>query len=209
MEKTKKDKAQKEQVFEIEKTKFFWLYWVLATCCLVLGVFLLPVWTNTSVFWRNWATEGIGIMLFIMLAVYIIYLIGMIEKDDVKGKKAIKITEVSLLAVLAIFCILEQFDVVNFIGPCFVVGTVLWLRGISCALNAYLFTTKKKERTLAVMLWSLLAVSVGPIFMVRRFTAPVFIWIISIALILAAILLTIFGFIAKEEKKEQGQAEKK
>lgn len=202
----KTNKAKNDQTFEVKPTKFFWAYWLLAACCLALGIFLLPVWDNTGVFWNSWASEGLGIMLFVLLTVYVIYLIGGIKKDDVKTKNIIKIAEILLLVILAVFCILEQFDVVNFIGPCFVLGAVLWLRGMSCSLIAYMFNVKKKDRTIGVMLYGLLAVTVGSIFMVRRFTAPVFIWVISIALLLVTVCSVIFGFMTIPKKGQQDQS---
>lgn len=199
------NKNKNEQTFAVKPTKFFWVYWVLAACCLALGIFLLPVWENTGVFWNNWASEGLGILLFILITVYVVYLIGGIKKDDAQAKNIIKIAEILLLVILAVFCILEQFDVVNFVGPCFVLGAVLWLRGMSCSLIAYMFNVKKQDRTIGVMLCGLLAVTVGPIFMVRRFTAPVFICVISIALLLVAVCAVILGFmtIPKKGKHEQ------
>lgn len=205
----KKQTNQKnEQSFEVKPTKFFWAYWVLAACCLALGVFLLPVWNNTGVFWSTWASEGLGILLFILITVYVIYSIGGVKKDDEKLKNAIKITEILLLVVIALLCMLQQFDVVNFVGPCFVLGAVLWLRGMSCSLIAYKYNVKKKDRTIGVILGGLLAVSLGAILMVRRFTAPIFIWIISIALILVAVCTVIFGFMAIPKKGQQEQSAK-
>ena len=87
----KKQTNQKnEQSFEVKPTKFFWAYWVLAACCLALGIFLLPVWDNANVFWNNWASEGLGILLFILITVYAIYLIGGVKKDDEKEKMQLK-----------------------------------------------------------------------------------------------------------------------
>lgn len=202
------NKKKDEQTFEVKPTKFFWAYWVLAACCLALGIFLLPVWDNTGVFWSSWASEGLGTILFALLTVYVIYLIGGIKKCDPKTKNIIKISEILLLVALAVLCMLEQFDIVNFVGPCFVIGAVLWIRGMSCSLIAYTFNVQKKDRTIDVMLCGLLAVSVGAIFMVRRFTAPVFIWVISIALLSVAVCFVIFGFMTIPKKGQKDQSAK-
>lgn len=204
----KTNKIKNEQSFEVKSTKFFWAYWVLAACCLALGIFLLPVWNNTDVFWNSWASEGLGILLFILITVYVIYSIGGVKKEDEKLKKAIKITEILLLVVVALLCMLEQFNVVNFVGPCFVLGAVLWLRGMSFSLIVYKYNVKKKDRTIDVILGGLLAVSLGAILMVCRFTAPIFIWVISIALILISVCSVIFGFMAIPKKTGQEQSAK-
>ena len=204
----KTNKAKNDQTFEVKPTKFFWAYWLLAACCLALGIFLLPVWDNTGVFWSTWASEGLGILLFILITVYVIYLIGGVKKDDEKAKNAIKIIEILLLVVVAVLCMLQQFNVVNFVGPCFVLGTMLWLRGMSCSLIAYKYNVKKKDRTMGIMLCGLLGVSLGAILMVRRFTVPVFIWVISVALILVAVCAVIFGFMAIPKKGQQEQSAK-
>ena len=202
----KTNKTKNEESFEVKPTKFFWAYWVLAACCLALGIFLLPVWDNSGVFWSTWASEGLGTLLFALLTVYIIYSIGGIKKEDEKAKKGIKITEIVLLVIIAVLCILEQFNVVNFVGPCFVIGSVLWLRGMSASVIAYKYNVKKKDRTIGVILGGLLAVSLGAILMVRRFTAPIFIWIISITLLLIAVCSVIFGFVSKPKKNKQEQS---
>ena len=202
----KTNKIKNEQGFEVKPTKLFWAYWVLAACCLALGIFLLPVWDNSGVFWSTWASEGLGTLLFALLTVYIIYSIGGIKKEDEKAKKGIKITEIVLLVIIAVLCILEQFNVVNFVGPCFVIGSVLWLRGMSASVIAYKYNVKKKDRTIGVILGGLLAVSLGAILMVRRFTAPIFIWIISITLLLIAVCSVIFGFVSKPKKNKQEQS---
>ena len=100
----KTNKIKNEQGFEVKPTKLFWAYWVLAACCLALGIFLLPVWNNTGVFWNTWASEGLGILLFILITVYVIYSIGGVKKDDEKLKNAIKIAEILLLVVVALLC---------------------------------------------------------------------------------------------------------
>ena len=112
------------------------------------------------------------------------------------------------MVVVAVLCMLQQFNVVNFVGPCFVLGAMLWLRGMSCSLIAYKYNVKKKDRTIGVMLCGLLGVSLGAILMVRRFTAPVFIWVISVALILVAICAVIFGFMSIPKKENQAQSAK-
>ncbi len=195
-------KVSNEQQFEVKKTKAFWLYWVMAALAIGLGVFLLPVWENVKVFWNTWATDGISLMLFVIVAIYIVYLGGGIKKDNPRAKNLIYVAEMILLFVLAILCLLQQFNVVNFIGPCFVIGMVLWLRGVVCALTAYMFNVKKKDRTIGVMLLSLLAVTLGTLFMVRRFTAPVFIWVISIGLIVIGLTAVAFGFLSIPQKEK-------
>ncbi len=192
-----------EQDLEIKKTKFFWLYFIVGVCLAGLGVFLLPVWENTNVFWNKWASEGISLMLFVILVIYVCYLIGCIKKDNPKVKKLLRVCEIMALIVVAVLCLLQQFDVLNIIGPCFVVGAVIWLRGIVCALTAYIFNVKKKDRTVDIMLLSLAAVTLGTVFMVRRFTAPIFIWVISIGLILLALAAIAFGFLSIPKKQKE------
>lgn len=195
--------SNKQPVFEVKKTKFFWLYWIIGISLACLGVFLLPVWENVNVFWNTWASDGISLMLFVIVAIYICYFLGGIKKDNPRTKNLIRIVEIIALFTLAILCLLQQFDVFDIIGPCFVLGAVIWLRSIVCALSAYIFNVKKKDRTLDIMLLSLAGVTIGTVFMVRRFTAPVFIWIISIGLIVVAFAAILFGILSIPEKQNK------
>lgn len=189
--------------FEVKKSKWFWAYWVLAAVAAVLGVFLLPVWGNTKVFWKSWATDGISLMTFVCVVVYTAYLGCGIKKSNPRAKNMLCVAEVAVLVVIAVLCLLQQCKLFDVIGPSFVVGAILWLRGVVCILSAYLFNVRKEERTLGIILCSLLAITLGVALMVRKITAPVFIWTISIGLLVVAVVAVIFGILAMPEKADK------
>lgn len=41
----------------VKKTKFIWMYFVAASLLIVLGVFLLPILEDLSVFFKNWSNK--------------------------------------------------------------------------------------------------------------------------------------------------------
>ena len=145
----KKEIKEEKKNLKPQKTKLFWLYFVASSLLITLGIFLLPVWSNSNVFFKDWSNNSIDIMLAILIVLYVVfYLLKKVKNNNLKkskGLKLVKIIEICLLFVLSIFCVLEQFKVTNFIGPCFVVGCILYFRGLVLGINSYLYTHKKSE----------------------------------------------------------------
>lgn len=197
-----KANGKKQEVNEIQKTKWFWAVSVLGVIGLVLGVFLLPVWNNANVFWKNWGTESVSIILCAIIVVYIIcYLVSHLGKIENKTLKIVSVSEIILLSLMAIGCLLQQFKVFDFFGPSFVLGAILWHRGFFNVIKAYLCKhTKKDKYPLWLVIVSVLMVSVGTALRFRGIPGNAFIWFMSIALLVGSIIMFIAGFIMKPKK---------
>ncbi len=189
--------------FKALETKWFWLYWVVGAVLLTLGIFLLPVWSGFNVFWRTWSRDSIDIILFILVALYVAYLISRIDKGAPKTKVIISVSEIVALVVIAILCLLQQLDVMRGVmGPAFVLGFVVWARGIVFVLDAHFFGTNKKGGALVWLAIGLLAVTFGAASMVRPVPqSNAFIWIISILIILLAFGVILLGIFSIPKKR--------
>lgn len=204
-------KAKSKQSKEFPKSKWFWAMILCGVLGIVLGVFLLPVWDDTSVFWKSWATEGISIILCCILTVYVLcYLCGRFLKTENSTLKTISVIEIAALLVIAIGCLLQQFDVLDFFGPCFVFGAIVWLRGFVNIVKAYLFRhTKKEKYPLWLVIVSVFMVTAGAMLMVRPITwSNAFIWVVSIAIIAVSAIILVCGFMMIPNKKDGGDEKK-
>ena len=192
----------------VRKTKFFWMYFVVASLLIFLGVCLLPIWEDSSVFFKNWSNKSIDLILAILIFVYVVfYLIKNFKNGDLKNKKSfkvLKVIEIILLFGLVAFCVLEQFKVTNFIGPCFVVGFCLYLRGIMFGVKGYLYTHKKSETySISNLIFSFVAITLGTILIVHPFYGETFMWIVSIMMLFISVLLIVRGFFSIPKKVKE------
>lgn len=204
----KKEIKEEKKSIKLKKTKLFWLYLVASALLITLGIFLLPVWSESNVFFKNWSNGSIDIILAVLVVLYIVfYLFKKFEYNDIKNSKCLKIVktiEICLLFVLSIFCVLEQFKVTDFVGPCFVAGCILYLRGLVLGIKAYLYTHKKTEKySVFDLIFTFISLTAGTILMIHPFYGETFIWIISIIILLISVLLIIVGIISIPKKEEK------
>lgn len=168
---------------------------------------MLPVWSNSNVFFKDWSNNSIDIILAILIVLYVVfYLLKKVKNNDLKkskGLKLVKIIEICLLFVLSIFCVLEQFKVTNFIGPCFVVGCILYFRGLVLGINSYLYTHKKSETYSVIQLILMfLALTLGTILMIHPFYGETFMWVVSLIILVISLIILIYGLISIPRKKK-------
>lgn len=203
----KKEIKEEKKNIKPEKTKLFWLYFIASALLITLGVFLLPVWSNTNIFFKDWSNDSIDIILAVLVVLYVVfYLFKNFKKISLKksqGLKVVKIVEISLLFILSIFCILEQFKVTNFIGPCFVVGFILYLRGLVIGVNAYLYTHKKSEKYPVMnLIFMFITLTLGTVLMIHPFYGETFMWIISLMILVVSVIMLIYGFMSIPRKEK-------
>ena len=203
----KKEIKEEKKNLKPQKTKLFWLYFVASALLITLGIFLLPVWSNSNVFFKDWSNNSIDIILAILIVLYVVfYLLKKVKNNDLKkskGLKLVKIIEICLLFVLSIFCVLEQFKVTNFIGPCFVVGCILYFRGLVLGINSYLYTHKKSETYSVIQLILMfLALTLGTILMIHPFYGETFMWVVSLIILVISLIILIYGLISIPRKKK-------
>ena len=141
------DNIKEIKIFEIKKTNLFWLYFIGTAILVVLGILLLPVWSNTDVFFKTWSNAAIDIILAVLLILYVIFYLVKNLKNDVVNKtlRIVEIVEIVLLLLISILCVLEQFNVTDFIGPCLAIGLTVYLRGIVLGIHCFLHTQDKNE----------------------------------------------------------------
>lgn len=191
----------------LRKTPFFWLYFVCGALGLTLGVFLLPIWDGTSVFWRDLGRAAVG---FIMSAAIILYIAFFLTRQLGKERREIIrmliVVEIVVFALVALGCLLDEFKVINVGGPCVILGMALWIRGVIIDIKGYLYRHTQEERRYTVidLAIAIFLITFGTILMVRPlFTEYHLIWASAIAVILSSLFIIFIGMLVIPDKKRK------
>ena len=125
---------------KLEKTNAFWVYILGGVLAVFLGIMLLPAWADTSLFFSNWGSLSVNIMISgLILAYILLYLTKRIKRYAGTPAQIVAIVELVLMAVIAVVCAVSNFidyDV-SFGGPCQIFGIALWVRGASGVFTGY------------------------------------------------------------------------
>lgn len=190
-----------------KKTPFFWLYFVLGALGLTLGVFLLPIWNDTSVFWKSWGGVAVSFIIFAAIVLYmVLFLARQFRKERREIIRILIVVEIVVFALIALGCLLDEFKVINVGGPCVILGMALWIRGVIGAIKGYLYRHTHEERRYSVvdLAVAIFLLTFGAILMVRPlFTELHLIWLGSIAVILASLFMIFIGMLLIPDKKRK------
>lgn len=205
-----------DTILHPSKTKWFWVYIVLGILGIILGVFLMPIWGNTPdwVFWKNWGTAIINMLICACIVLYLcLYLVNKIRQRANGVVKILTIVEFILLALVAIGCVLQQFQVLKIAnGACAILGVAMWCRGVVEIFRAYYHQRGNNDRY--PVWWLVVAiclVTFGVYFVLKPpFQDIIILWIFVAFVLLVSIILIIDGILAKPaSKKEKKVKEKK
>lgn len=195
-------------LFRPKKTKWFWLYFVCGVLLVLLGIMLMPIWSGAPdwVFWRNWGKNCVNLVVCACIVLYLgLFLLKKIMYRSNGVIKTLTIIEFVLMAVIALGCILRQFDVVKIDGACRILGLALWCRGVVELFRAYYHQHGNNQR---YPIWwlaiSIGFVTVGTWMLVKPFFSDTtIIWIFSVLMVVVGIIVFIDGFLAKPVSKSK------
>lgn len=216
------------KVFKPNKTSLFWVYFVTAAIVILGGVILMPVWQNAGdwCFFRNWGIDIINIIISVCIFIYLFTFL--VKKLAVKRNNvvtALIIVEFFLLFIIAIFSILEQFDIFH-LNCCQIIGLVFYCRGVVEVFRAYYFQRGENgENSDRYPVWwlviSIAFITFGAyLFFVAPFDEYVILWTVIGFIYLVGLCLIVAGFrskpplskeekaLKKQEKKEKAAREK-
>ena len=171
---------------------------IFAVLALALGIIMLPPF--------NIGQKIINILLAVTLVAYlVVHLFGKLRRS--RGATfVLTLIEFSVVSLISVGLVLQQFKVFNISGVCRTVGLVLWLRGIVSILGMYirLGTVKSESYNLPKFALYLLLITLGAC----AFASPVisdlaFNWIICIVMILTAVIFGALALIYSPEKKKK------
>ena len=192
-----------------KKTKMFWGYWILAVVFIVLGIFLMPVWGNTDVFWKNWWVPGVYLFIALLLGLYLFgYLIRKIKSGSNGTVKVLTIIEFILLGLIALACIFIAIPQIRASVPavtteaCRIIGVALYLRGVVEIFRAY-YNHDKSHYPVWWLCIVILFVTLGVWMFLQPFFRNVQIaWGLSILVLILGVIFLIDGFLAKPASRK-------
>ena len=189
-----------------QKTKLFWLYIVLGALLTVVSIMFMPFWKNTTVFFANWGYAIINIIIAFLIVLYLtLYLFKKVMEKGNGVVKVLTIIEFSLLSLIAIGCVISQFNLIKINEPCQILGLALWLRGSIEIFKAYYYDRSSEVKYSVVsLIIALIFVTVGVYFMVSNaITKAVILWIVTCSILLVSIIVIILGVLKKPKKQKQ------
>ncbi len=196
------------------KTKWFWLYIVGGFLGIILGIMLMPIWNKCPdwVFWKSWGMKIVNLIICVCIVLYLCcFLLKKIMRRSNGVIKVLTIIEFSLLALIALGCILQQFKVINIGGACAILGLALWCRGVVEIFRAYYHQRGNNDRY--PVWWLVIAiflVSFGVYLFVKHlFDDIVILWIFVVLILLVSLILIVDGFLAKPASTKQKKVKTK
>lgn len=193
------------KIIDAKKTRFYWVYFILAILLFLGALIVAPIWSGTDVFFKSWGAKLIDILIAVAIAYYIIvYLLKKVSSS--KGAILIlTIVEIVLLSLVALGSVLSQFKVINISGPCQVLGLALWLRGVIELVRAYYYRgfTSKIKYSLAQLAVAIAMVTFGTYIFARPIiSSTTMLWILVALLIVFGVYTLLYGISAKKPSKK-------
>ena len=169
---------------------------IVAIVALALGVVMLPLFGIVEIF--------VDILLAAALCAYLVLFLYDKLKHTRGTVFALTVVEFVLIAIVALWLIIQQFTSIRTASVCQVIGTVLWLRGAVIIAKLYIgaLNVRKPRRELPWLGAALAMVTVG----VWLFVSPIFSdtfceWLICIALFITALIFFLLAFLFSPPKK--------
>ncbi len=171
---------------------------VISILAVALGVVMLPPFGIGQVL--------LNLLLAISLAAYlVIHLFGKLQRT--RGTTFIlTLIEFSVVCIIIVGLIFQQFRVFNIVGVCRTLGVVLWLRGVVSITVMYinLGTTKSARYNLPKFLLYLLLITAGVyLFANPLITDIVFNWILCVVMLLTGVIFAFLAFIYSPSKHKK------
>lgn len=194
--------------FNPKKTKLFWGYWILAVILLVLGIFLMPIWSKQDVFWNNWWRTGVYLFIALIICLYLFtFLVKKVRSGGNGTVKVLTIIEFILLGIIGLACIFIAIPSIRASLPaittdaCRIIGLAFYLRGVVEIFRAY-YNHDKSNYPVWWLIIVIAFVTIGVWMFLQPFFSNITIaWILAVLVLIFAVIFLIDGFLAKPNSK--------
>ena len=122
--------------------------------CLILGVLSIiaalifaPIWSKwTNCPWGSWGENIVKLLIAVLIICYLVFYLA----KKLKGTKkrvilVLTIVEFSLLTLIALGCVISQFDVIKLSDAGKIFALALWIRGCVELFRAYYYKSDSDE----------------------------------------------------------------
>ncbi len=193
-----------KNLFSQTKTKWFWLYIVLGSIILIASIMLMPFWKNVDIFFSDWGYAIVDIIVGVLLILYIsLYLFKQVLKSGSSFVKVLSFLELIILSIIALGCIISQFNLINVGDVSVILGLAFWFRGtIEIYRGFYLVKNSHKFTSLEVI-FNIILITVGVFFVTSSIVNDtIVLWVITILLLLLGFTIFVLGFFKKPNKSK-------
>lgn len=202
-----------KKIFNTEENKLFFLYIIAGVLLTLFGVVIMPIWGKTDLFFKEWGYKLIKYLICFLLLLYLFAFLLKKIKDKTNGViKTLTVIEFSLLAVIAVCCVLSEFIKLPVgIGTASqIFGLALWLRGVVEIFHAYYHQKGDEEKYgVGLLAVAIAFVSFGMFLILSNVVKDVFIvWLVTVIVLVLGIILIFLGIAKKPESEKKEKTEK-
>ncbi len=189
-----------------QKSKYFWVYIVVGALLMIASVMLMPFWAHVApdLFFAHWGGNFVKIVI---AGVIILYLFGYLLKKVISAQitvvKVLTIIEFTLLALVAIGCIVSQFAVFSF-DISIIIALAVWMRGSIEIIRAYYYNGASEKYPIYKLLIAIALVTLGGFIIASNFiSSETVLWIATGVAFIFSLIIFVLGFIKNPKQKKK------
>lgn len=194
-----------------QKSKYFWVYIVVGALLMIASIMLMPFWAHVApdLFFAHWGGNFIKIVI---AGVLFLYLFGYLLKKMLSAKitvvKVLTIVEFTLLALIAVGCIVSQFAVFSF-DISLILALALWMRGTVEIIRAYYYNNATDKYPIYKLLIAIALVTLGGFILASNFiSTEMVLWVATGVAFIFSFIIFVLGFIKNPNEKKQKSSQK-
>ncbi len=189
-----------------QKSKYFWVYIVVGALLMIASIMLMPFWAHVApdLFFAHWGGNFVKIVI---ASVIILYLFGYLLKKVISAQitvvKVLTIVEFTILALVAIGCIVSQFAVFSF-DISLILALALWMRGTVEIIRVYYYNNATDKYPIYKLLIAIALVTLGGFIIASNFiSSETVLWVATGVAFVFSLIIFVLGFIKNPKSKKK------
>lgn len=185
-----------------KKTRLFWLYIVIGILSVISGVIFAPPWKRVNIFFSDWGSNLVRIMMGVAIFLYVIFFLAKkVKASPSSAVQMLTVVEIVLLSIIGLGCILSQLEIISIGGPCHILGLAFWCRGTIEVFRGYFHYKSSSSYSVINLVVAIIMITFGTFIFAKPFFNEVHLqWIFSGVFVVVGILFIIYGARVKPSK---------
>lgn len=189
-----------------QKSKYFWVYIVLGALLMIASIMLMPFWAYVApdLFFAHWGGNFVKIVIACVIVLYLFgYLIKKVISAQITVVKVLTIIEFTILALVAIGCIVSQFAVFSF-DISLILALALWMRGTIEIIRVYYYNGASGKYPMYKLLIAIALVTLGGFIIASNFiSSETVLWVATGVAFVFSLIIFVLGFIKNPKSKKK------
>ena len=189
-----------------QKSKYFWVYIVLGALLMIASIMLMPFWAYVApdLFFAHWGGNFVKIVIACVIVLYLFgYLIKKVISAQITVVKVLTIIEFTILALVAIGCIVSQFAVFSF-DISLILALALWMRGTIEIIRVYYYNGASGKYPMYMLLIAIALVTLGGFIIASNFiSSETVLWVATGVAFVFSLIIFVLGFIKNPKSKKK------